>query len=112
MQVVETDPQSRTRLITPIGTIEYDRPKVAYSPDFKSQFHVPHMGRPEKHTTGVIDKYVNGVCTHKVKDPSRAEVGDKADFHGRRWREQRRRLVQGTRRSETNVDANVLRLHK
>lgn len=33
----------QTRLDTAMGTLEYDRPKIANAPDFKSQFHVPHM---------------------------------------------------------------------
>jgi transposase-like protein len=53
---------------TPIGSVEYDRPKVAYAPDFKSQFHVPHMRRPEEFAQAVTDMYINGTSTRKVKD--------------------------------------------
>lgn len=67
----------KTRLDTPMGQIEYDRPKVAYAPDFKSQFHVPYMRRPEEFAVAVTDMYVNGVSTRKVKDSLRAVAGDK-----------------------------------
>ena len=38
----------KTRLDTGSGVIEYDRPKLTGAPKFKSQYHVPHMRRPEE----------------------------------------------------------------
>ncbi len=66
----------KTRLDTPIGAVEYDRPKVTGS-DFKSQFHQPHMRRPEEFAEAVTDMYVNGVSTRKVKDSLKAVTGKK-----------------------------------
>ena len=31
----------RTTVDTPIGQVSYDRPLVAYAPDFESKFHTP-----------------------------------------------------------------------
>lgn len=67
----------KTRLDTSMGPIEYDRPKVAYAPDFKSQFHVPHMRRPEEFAEAITDMYVNGVSTRKVKKSLMAVTGEK-----------------------------------
>lgn len=67
----------KTQLDTPMGAIEYDRPKVAYAPNFKSQFHVPHMRRPEEFSAAITDMYINGVSTRKVKDSLKAVAGDK-----------------------------------
>jgi len=36
----------KTRLDTPMGAVEYDRPKLAYAPDFKSQFQRAHGELP------------------------------------------------------------------
>jgi putative transposase len=66
-----------SRIDTPIGAVEYDRPKVAYAPDFKSQFHVPHMRRPEAFAAAVTDMYINGTSTRKVKDSLKAVTGKK-----------------------------------
>ena len=63
---------------TPIGALEYDRPKVAYAPDFKSQFHVPYMRRPDEFAQAVTDMYINGTSTRKVKDCLKAVTGKKA----------------------------------
>ena len=56
-----------SRMDTPIGVLEYDRPKLAHAPDFKSQYHVQHMRRPEAFAEAVTDMYVNGTSTRKVK---------------------------------------------
>jgi transposase-like protein len=63
---------------TPIGALEYDRPKVAYAPDFKSQFHVPYLRRPDEFAQAVTDMYINGTSTRKVKDCLKAVTGKKA----------------------------------
>ncbi len=67
----------KTTLDTPVGQIEYDRPKVTGGPDFKSQFHTPHMRRPDEFASAVTDMYVNGVSTRKVKDSLKAITGKK-----------------------------------
>lgn len=67
----------QTTLDTPLGQIIYDRPKVAYAPDFKSKYHVPHMRRPAEFATAISDMYVNGVSTRKVKDSLKAVAGKK-----------------------------------
>jgi transposase-like protein len=67
----------KTQLDTPMGAIEYDRPKVAYAPNFKSQYHVPHMRRPEEFSAAITDMYINGVSTRKVKDSLKAVAGKK-----------------------------------
>lgn len=67
----------QTRLDTAMGTLEYDRPKIANAPDFKSQFHVPHMRRPEEFSAAITDMYINGVSTRKVKDSLKAVAGEK-----------------------------------
>jgi transposase-like protein len=59
-----------------MGAVEYERPKVTGS-DFKSQFHQPHMRRPEEFAQAVTDMYVNGVSTRKVKDSLQAITGKK-----------------------------------
>jgi len=64
----------KTRIDTPMGAVEYDRPKVTGS-DFKSQFHQPHLRRPEEFAEAVTDMYVNGVSTRKVKDSLKAVTG-------------------------------------
>jgi putative transposase len=66
-----------SRIDTPIGAVEYDRPKVAYAPDFKSQFHVPHLRRPDQFAAAVTDMYINGTSTRKVKDSLKAVTGKK-----------------------------------
>jgi putative transposase len=67
----------QSRIDTPIGAVEYDRPKVAYAPDFKSQFHVPHMRRPDEFAAAVTDMYVNGTSTRKVRKSLKAVTGKK-----------------------------------
>lgn len=64
-----------SRIDTPIGALEYARPKLAYAPDFRSQFHVPHLRRPEEFASAVTDMYVNGTSTRKVKDSLKAVTG-------------------------------------
>lgn len=66
-----------SRIDTPIGQVEYERPKVAYAPDFRSQFHVPHMRRPDEFAAAVTDMYINGTSTRKVKKSLRAITGKK-----------------------------------
>lgn len=67
----------KTKLDTPMGQIEYDRPKVTNAPGFSSQFHQKFMRRPEEFATAVTDMYVNGVSTRKVKNSLRAVTGKK-----------------------------------
>jgi putative transposase len=67
----------KTTLDTPVGPVEYDRPKVAYADGFESRFHTPHARRPEEFATAVTDMYVNGVSTRKVKDALKAVSGEK-----------------------------------
>jgi transposase-like protein len=67
----------KTTLDTPIGQLQYDRPKVAYAPDFKSQFHKPHMRRPEEFAAAITDMYVNGTSTRKIKQCLKAMTGEK-----------------------------------
>lgn len=73
----ERNGYQRTSLDTPIGPVEFDRPKVAYAKDFESQFHKKHMRRPEEFAASIADMYVNGVSTRKVKDSLKAVAGDK-----------------------------------
>lgn len=67
----------KTTLDTPIGQLHYDRPKVAYAPDFKSQFHQAHMRRPEEFAAAITDMYVSGTSTRKVKNCLKAMTGEK-----------------------------------
>jgi len=67
-----------SRIDSPIGSLEYERPKVAYAPDFQSQFHVPHMRRPEEFAAAVTDMYINGTSTRKVKESLKAITGKRA----------------------------------
>lgn len=64
-----------TRLDTPVGVVEYDRPKVANAPGFKSRYHVARMKRPDEFAQSVTDMYVNGISTRKVKDSLKAVAG-------------------------------------
>jgi transposase-like protein len=66
-----------TTIDTPIGQVVYDRPKVTGAPDFRSQFHVPHMRRPEEFAAAITDMYVNGISTRKVKRALKAVTGEK-----------------------------------
>lgn len=66
-----------TTLDTSMGQIIYDRPKVAYAPDFKSKYHVPYIRRPKEFAAAIADMYVNGVSTRKVKDSLKAVTGKK-----------------------------------
>ncbi|MCA9324701.1 IS256 family transposase [Candidatus Saccharibacteria bacterium] len=65
-----------TRIDTPIGQVEYERPKVTGT-DFKSQYHTAHMRRPEEFASAVTDMYVNGVSTRKIKDSLKSVTGKK-----------------------------------
>jgi putative transposase len=66
----------KTRIDTPIGSVEYDRPRVMNS-DFESQIHTPYMRRPVEFATQVCDMYVNGVSTRKVKKSLESAAGKK-----------------------------------
>jgi len=66
-----------TTLDTPTGVVTYDRPKLTGAPDFKSQYHVRHMRRPDEFAAAVTDMYVNGTSTRKVKDSLKAVAGKK-----------------------------------
>lgn len=65
----------KTRLDTPLGVVEYDRPKVAGALDFRSRYHVRHMRRPEEFAQAVTDMYINGTSTRKVKASLKAAAG-------------------------------------
>jgi putative transposase len=66
-----------TRIDTSMGVVEYDRPKVANAPGFKSRYHVPKMKRPDEFARAVTDMYVNGISTRKVKDSLKAVAGER-----------------------------------
>lgn len=67
-----------TRLDTTMGVLTYDRPKLTGAPEFKSQYHVPHMRRPEEFAAAVTDMYINGTSTRKVKDSLKAVAGKRS----------------------------------
>ena len=67
----------QSRIDTPMGVVEYNRPKVAGAPDFKSRYHVRHMRRPEEFAQSVTDMYINGVSTRKVKSALKAAAGER-----------------------------------
>lgn len=67
-----------SRIDTPLGVVEYSRPKLANAPDFKSQYHVQHMRRPEEFAQAVTDMYINGTSTRKVKASLKAIAGEKS----------------------------------
>jgi transposase-like protein len=67
----------KTSMDTPVGPIEYDRPKVAHAEGFQSRYHTPHVRRPEEFSAAVADMYVGGVSTRKVKDALKAVAGEK-----------------------------------
>lgn len=66
-----------TTIDTPIGQVQYDRPLVAYAPDFHSQYHVPYMRRPKQFAEAVCDMYVNGIATGNVKRALKAVAGER-----------------------------------
>jgi putative transposase len=66
-----------TRLDTPVGRVEYERPLVSYAPDFKSNFHVPYMRRPKQFADSVCDMHVNGVSYRNVKKALKSIAGKK-----------------------------------
>lgn len=68
----------RTRIDTPSGQVVYDRPLVAYAPEFKSQFHVPYMRRPQAFANAVVDMHVNGVSTRNVRKALKSVASEKA----------------------------------
>ena len=102
----------KTTLDTPIGPIEYDRPKVAYAPDFKSQFHVPHIRRPEEFAASVADMYANGVSTRKVKDSLKSITGKKVHLAkstvSRITKKLRREFAQWKSRDLSNMNIKYL----
>lgn len=67
----------QTRLDTPLGVVEYDRPKLAGAAGFKSRYHTPHMRRPNEFAQAVTDMYVNGTSTRKVKASLKAVAGER-----------------------------------
>ena len=67
----------KTTIDTPIGPLVYDRPRLAYAPEFQSRFHVASMRRPEAFADMVADMHVNGVSTRNVKKALQAVAGDK-----------------------------------
>lgn len=67
----------KSRIDTPSGVVEYDRPKLDGAADFKSRYHVRHMRRPEEFAQSVTDMYVNGVSTRKVKSALKAVAGER-----------------------------------
>src|SRR5262245_58742702 len=62
----------RTRIDTASGVVEYDRPKIANAPNFKSRYHVPQMRRPEEFAQSITDMYVGGISTRKIKKTLKA----------------------------------------
>ena len=65
----------RTRLDTPIGQVEYERPLVSYAPEFQSKFHVPYMRRPKEFSESICDMHVNGVSYRNVKKALKSVAG-------------------------------------
>lgn len=65
----------KTRLDTPTGPIEYDRPKITHAPDFESKYHQAHVRRPEEFEKVITDMVINGVSTRKVKDSLKSVTG-------------------------------------
>jgi putative transposase len=67
----------KTTIDTPVGPVTYDRPRVHGAEDFQSQFHVPHMRRPQEFADQICDMYVNGVSTRKIKNSLKSVTGEK-----------------------------------
>jgi transposase-like protein len=66
----------RTAVDTPIGQVIYDRPLVAYAPDFESKFHTPYMRRPKAFANAIADMHVNGVSHRSVKRALKSVTGE------------------------------------
>jgi transposase-like protein len=66
-----------TTIDTPVGQVQYQRPRLDGAPNFKSQFHAPYMRRPEEFAAQVAEMYVNGVSTRKVKSTLEKATGKK-----------------------------------
>lgn len=66
----------RTTVDTPIGQVSYDRPLVAYAPDFESKFHTPYMRRPKAFANAIADMHVNGVSHRGVKRALKSVTGE------------------------------------
>lgn len=102
----------RSRIDTPIGVVEYDRPKVANAPDFKSQYHVRHMRRPEEFAAAVTDMYINGTSTRKVKDSLKKVAGEKTRMSrstvSRITKRLRGEFAEWKKRSLSDLDASYL----
>jgi len=67
----------KTPLDTPIGQVIYDRPLVAYAPDFKSRYHKRYAKRPQEFASAIADMHINGVATRNVKRALKAVSGEK-----------------------------------
>lgn len=67
----------RTRIDTPNGQVEYDRQLLVHAPDYQSKFHTPYMRRPKEFANQIMDMYVHGVSTRKVKKALQAAAGEK-----------------------------------
>lgn len=67
----------KTTIDTPCGPITYDRPTVADSTGFESQFHKSYMKRSPEFAASICDMYVNGISTRKVKKSLESVAGDK-----------------------------------
>lgn len=67
----------RTRIDTPNGQVEYDRQLLVHAPDYQSKFHSPYMRRPQEFADQILDMYVQGVSTRKVKKALQAAAGEK-----------------------------------
>jgi len=67
----------RTRVDTPIGQVEYERPLIAYAPEFESKFHTPYMRRPKAFANAIADMHVNGVSHRSVKRALKSVTGEK-----------------------------------
>jgi len=68
----------QTRIDTPSGQVVYDRPLLAYAPEFRSQFHVPYLRRPQAFANAVVDMHVNGVSTRNVRRALKSVASEKA----------------------------------
>lgn len=67
----------KTKVDTPLGQISYDRPLVAYAPEFQSKYHTRYMRRPKAFADAIADMHVNGVATRNVKRALKAVTGKK-----------------------------------
>lgn len=102
----------RSRIDTPVGVVEYDRPKVTGAPGFKSQYHVRNMRRPDEFAAAVTDMYVNGTSTRKVKESLKAVAGEKTRLSrstvSRITKRLRGEFAEWKKRSLSDLDASYL----